>query len=259
MNKFGAATIGALIGGGIGYLVGDYIAVNYMSKDDDLYLEELDELVGDVTKDYEILSRNQKKLETNHKKIERVNKKVKDYTQHFISQDRPELAALAAKYNEGIVVNTPAREGEEIEGLRDQVDDEEDLWLENESTDIDPDELNAAYIGISEKDPAIISVSEYANDDEYKHITLNYYDDDVVTDEDDKPINRPETFLGDDALVSFGVLSQDEDVVYVRNHEKKAMYEVVRLNKSYAAPAQPRRQALSRRAEEKRNEETADN
>ncbi len=252
MNKFGAITIGALIGGGLGYLIGDYVAVNYMGDNTEYDLEELEELLPE---EFVVTKKNKIILKRNEEKVENNKKKIKDYTQHFISQDRPDLAALAAKYNgdkeetEAISQVIMASEGS-VSILDEEDDNIVDKLLADGYTDSEID------FTVDEKDPAIISVAEYANDDEYDHITLNYYDDDVVTDEDDKPINRPETFLGEDALVSFGILSQDEDVVYVRNHTKKAMYEVVRTNKSYAAPVNPRRQALSRRSEEKRNEES---
>ena len=84
-------------------------------------------------------------------------------------------------------------------------------------------------------DPGIISVQLYASEEEYIHRTLSYYTDDVLTDERDIPINTPENFLPDYALTSFGVMSDDQDIVYIRNKSRMAMYEIVRLDKAYAA------------------------
>jgi len=150
----------------------------------------------------------------------------KDYTKHFLAENRPDLAALAAKYNgeePGEVV-----EGEiVVEAFEEEELEDPNTWVEEVETEL--------------KDPRIISLSEFANAEDVNIVKLNYYDDDVLTDERDNPIERPERLLGDDALVSFGQLSDDEDVVYVRNSAKKAVYEVVRTNKNYSAPVDRRR------------------
>jgi hypothetical protein len=215
MNKNIALLIGATIGAGVGYLIADWYIEFQMPTEEDEEDFELNE--------FDVSDRGDKfqpKPRVKKEKHRKPNPSL-NYTEYFQSQNRPELAVLAAKYN-GQSDATPIGQVTNIEEIYD------------DSGKIDEVEF---IVNIdSDKDPVIISIAEYANDGEYDHQTLHYFDDDVVTDEDDLPINRPEKFLGDEALVSFGVLSEDEDIIYVRNNAKKAMYEILRLNKNYAAP-----------------------
>lgn len=230
MNNNLKVLLGAMIGAGVGYFVGQVIVEIIVIKQAESVLcdggmeelEELEELTDDdADENFNILERNQTKLKKNNEKLHTK----KNYTQYFKNQNRPDLAALAAKYN-----------GEEPEPLSGNEEKDKEMVLEEIA------EFTMIEDEAEKTDPSIISMSEFANaGDEYECLTLNYYDDDVVTDENDEPISKPEQILGEEALVSFGELSDDEDVVYVRNEKKKAMYEVVRTNKEYAAPKSRRR------------------
>jgi hypothetical protein len=222
MNTTVKVLIGAGIGAGIGYFIGTVIVEVIHLREEEYYGIKPDVILEDEVKDNrKVLTRNRRKLDT------------KDYTKHYSTEGQPELAALVAKYN--------GDRQEEVEEISDSSNEEEEF-------DIPEDEKK-------ETDPSIISVSEFANaGDEFDCLTLHFYDDDVVTDEHGNPIDRPEQILGSDALISFGMLSEDEDVVYVRNLAKKAMYEVVRLNKDYSAP-EPRR----RRVKEEKDDNGEDN
>jgi len=219
MNTFAKQIVGATIGGAIGWFVATVITdiIELQEQPDLPWVDGTENDPTDHPEEDIFL-----KKETQKTSMKTTNKlKQKSYTEYFISQDRPDLASLAAKYNNE-EVKEPVT-GEEVDGVDVDVVYEEE-W----------DEIVDAAV---ETDPSIISLAEFANADEgFETLTLNYYDDDVVTDERDNPINRPERILGEEALVSFGVLSEDEDVVYVRNLAKKALYEVVRTNKVYAAP-----------------------
>lgn len=236
MNNNTKILIGAGVGAGIGWFIGAVIAEMIAIKCDggELHMEELEELTDDEDQDFNILERNQTKLKNNQKQI-------KNYTQYFIENGRPDLAELAKKYN----VKEADPEDETIHGM------EPTSVIEDEFETID--EIPA----YSDRPVKIISLSEYANDDMgFEAVTLHYYDDDVLTDENDIPIDRPEQLIGEDALVSFGEFSDDEDVVYVRNTPKKALYEIVRLNKVYASsPSRTRRRDRIDRMGEKEREE----
>lgn len=84
-------------------------------------------------------------------------------------------------------------------------------------------------------EPYIISIDAYLNEyEEYSKNTLSYYEgDDVLCDDRNEIITDVEDYVGEEALVSFGEGSDDENVVYIRNHRKSSDYEIVRENGSY--------------------------
>lgn len=232
MNNNIKILIGAGIGAGIGWFVGAVIAEMIALKSFDYEnCEEYQDHYKDVPEEYTVLERNSTKVSK--------REKSKDYTKSFKS-----LQELASKY--GMNVVTPDPNDETIKGMT------PDYTIEDELFEIDD----------SPKDIEIISFAEYANDPEgFEAVTLHYYDDDVVTDEKDNPISRPEQLIGDEALVSFGELSDDEDVVYIRNTPKRALYEVVRLNRVYASsPSRAKaRDRIDKMGEEEENGEASSN
>lgn len=205
MNTTVKVAIGALIGGGIGYFVGAVIEAYIRLKDD--------QPIPQYHEDNEMPDFNLPNKEPDMKK---TNRRPRDYTKSFDPEMKESLENLVKKYNHGITAET------EVNSDNAGPIQDEDIALINET---DP-----------EKDIEIISVADFANSDlEYDQLTFNYYSDDILTDEDDDPIQDSEAWIGPDALVSFGQLSQDEDVVYVRNNTRKTEIEVVRLNKPYLA------------------------
>jgi len=241
MNTLTKQLIGAAIGGAIGYFIGgvvvEVIALQQLKKYENWDWDGVQELTEEGPEEQGPLTM--------------AKPKKRNYTKHFTGDDRPELAALVAKYN-----GDPIEEKVDHIVIDESTGGEEEYAVLSDGFEIyDEDEIVS--------DIMVISLAEYAeNVPGYECMTLNYYDDDVVTDEHDNPINRPEQILGEEALVSFGELSDDEEVVYVRNIPRKAMYEVVKTNKLYAAPPAPtRRELLAQRREarqakkEERNEE----
>lgn len=241
MNTNLKLLIGATIGAGLGYFVGSIIVEIIALKEHPE--DELDyyDLEYPNTQDGGPEIDEEKKL---FQRSEPMSKRrTRNYTQAF--QGNPGLELLVKKYNGELelpdlpIKNAPAREEEEIEGLHDP---------EEEDDDIQP--------------ISIISMAEFANAEGFECLTLKYYEDDVVTDEHDTPIDRPEEILGEDALVSFGELSGDEDTVYVRNLPKKAMYEVIRTGKNYSVQKvrRERREAVARmRAAQKEEDDGEEN
>lgn len=84
--------------------------------------------------------------------------------------------------------------------------------------------------------PHIISIEDYndtgRNNDK---VSYTYYDeDDTLADEKEKIVPDSDKILGNQALISFGLMSDDPDIVYVRNNKAGTDYEIVRVHKSYA-------------------------
>lgn len=67
---------------------------------------------------------------------------------------------------------------------------------------------------------------------DYDQISLNYWADKVLTDEDDNVIKAPETIIGSKALGSFG--TYEDDSVYVRNDELRVDYEILLDTRTFA-------------------------
>jgi hypothetical protein len=237
MNTTTKILIGATIGAGVGYFVGAVIAEIIRIKEDPFYNEDYhdsDEFPQDDG--IEVDENEGMKLMERPRSGGVMSKTVKkNYSEIF--KKNPDLEALVRKYNTS---DGPVDDPTLVEDVVEDMQKIEDEFAEPEDTDNQP--------------ISIISLAEYANNQEgFETLTLNYYDDDVVTDEHDEPISHPEQLLGDDALVSFGELSEDEDVVYVRNRPKKALYEVVRTNKNYGVQLQKSRRLAAKAAMKKRD------
>lgn len=66
----------------------------------------------------------------------------------------------------------------------------------------------------------------------YKCESLTYYKDRVLTLDDDTKIDAVETFVGPDALNTFG--EYEDDSVFVRNHKMKTDFEILLDSRRYS-------------------------
>ena len=216
MNNNLKMLIGATVGGAIGYFIANVvIEIIYLREQTDTReeLDTIDDGYGGVTED-EFAEKETFKRPT------KMSTNKRDYTKKFVADDRPEIQALIRKYETG---ETTEESLESDENVNKEIDREyEESMRDLES----PDEVDVPT------DPSIISMAEYAaNDENFETVTLHYFEDDVVTDENRNPIAKPEKLLGEEALFEFG----EDDTVYVRNRAKRCLYEVIRLNQDFAA------------------------
>lgn len=79
--------------------------------------------------------------------------------------------------------------------------------------------------------PYVISPDEFGEMDGYTKISLTYFDDGILSDENGVIIDEPEDIVGD-ALNHFG--EYEEDSVFVRSDPKRCDYEILRDLRSYA-------------------------
>lgn len=211
------ATGGAVVGYFVSAVVADYIEEKEIRDQAPVgVLEDDDEQPTDEDEDEDSSSG---KATVRKKKPKQKREKV-NYANYFLSVQRPDLAALAKKYNEGEDVEEPHQDGVVAQMIT--VDEAETFDQPKPSAD-----------GIT-----IISQDDFNNNpDEFEIVELSYYADEIVVGEDDNIIPGPEDIIGTDALVSFGMLSGDPDIVYVRNPKTRALYEVVRMSVKYAIDA----------------------
>lgn len=73
--------------------------------------------------------------------------------------------------------------------------------------------------------PYVISPEEFGDFDDYERISLIYYSDQVLADDDDKLVEDVEDVIGFEALNSFG--EYEDDSVFVRNDRLKCDYEIL--------------------------------
>lgn len=79
--------------------------------------------------------------------------------------------------------------------------------------------------------PYVISPDEFGEIEGYTQISLTYFDDGILSDENGVIIDEPEDIVGD-ALNHFG--EYEGDSVFVRSDPKRCDYEILRDLRSYA-------------------------
>lgn len=80
--------------------------------------------------------------------------------------------------------------------------------------------------------PYVISPDEFGEIDDYETVSLTYYEDGVLTDESDEPIEDIENTVGYDAFNHFG--EYEDDSVFVRNDELMTDYEILMDMRKYS-------------------------
>lgn len=79
--------------------------------------------------------------------------------------------------------------------------------------------------------PYIISPEDFAIDDEYTIVNLNYYIDGVLTDEDDHIVENVDDVVGLENLNHMG--EYEDDALHIRNENYKCEYEILLSRRLY--------------------------
>ena len=80
--------------------------------------------------------------------------------------------------------------------------------------------------------PYVISPEEYGELEDYEQIELTYYEDGVLTDDQNEPVEDVDDIVGLDSLNHFG--EYEDDSVHVRNDSRKCDYEILRDVRNFA-------------------------
>lgn len=114
--------------------------------------------------------------------------------------------------------------------------EEDDIDLTNDQTVTDEELVREIEMAAAHGHPYLISKEEYlCNDTEYDQITLTYFEnDDLLVDENDIPIEYIPDTIGIETTNRFGVMSGDNNIVYIRSDRKRIEYEIVRNKGNYA-------------------------
>ena len=79
--------------------------------------------------------------------------------------------------------------------------------------------------------PYVISPEEFGEFDDYERVSLTYYADDKLADENDELVDDVDEIVGEESLTQFGVY--EDDSVFVRNDAKKCDYEILLDQRNY--------------------------
>lgn len=77
----------------------------------------------------------------------------------------------------------------------------------------------------------VIEPEEYGEIDDYETISLTYYSDGVLTDDDNQPLEDIDDIIGEESLEHFG--EYEDDSVFVRNTKRKCDYEILMDYRAY--------------------------
>lgn len=176
-----------------------YLLKNYYKE---LYKNQAQEEIDSVKEAYGSLRRNSKKSEENEEP-ENANAKEESFKKYEkIINDRQYTKEYADYYKKN-------------------ADDQNDEKTQTEES------CESEGVG-----PYVISPDEYGACIDYDIITLTYYADNVLVDEDYSTIDEPNDVVGPDALTSFGDYDDDHSV-YVCNDDLEVYYEIVRDPRTY--------------------------
>lgn len=81
-------------------------------------------------------------------------------------------------------------------------------------------------------EPYIISPEEFGEDHDYEQVSLTYYNDRILANENDDQITDIEGLVGLEALETFG--EYEDDSVFVRNDRLKVEFEILLDNRNFS-------------------------
>ena len=99
-------------------------------------------------------------------------------------------------------------------------------------------DLSADDEGVSDKQTKtyVIPPEQFGDDENYDQISLTYYADGVLADENDEVIDDVEETVGIESLNHFG--EYEDDSVFVRNDTRKCDYEILLDQRTYSEVAE---------------------
>lgn len=102
-----------------------------------------------------------------------------------------------------------------------------------ESDEKEDEEENEEDYIVEITEPYVISPEEFGDSD-YATITLWYYTDGVVTNDNGKVIKNTDELIGREYVKHFGEYEEDPDAVYVRNEDQEIDYEVLKEYRAFS-------------------------
>jgi hypothetical protein len=101
----------------------------------------------------------------------------------------------------------------------------------SDMADEKPEEVKEAPMTVDK--PYVIAPEEFGDLDDYETISLTYYADQILADDNDVIVDDVEDVVGFDSLNSFG--EYEDDSVFVRNDRLKCDYEILLDQRKYSS------------------------
>jgi lipopolysaccharide export system protein LptC len=101
----------------------------------------------------------------------------------------------------------------------------------SDMADEKPEEVKEESMSIDK--PYVIAPEEFGDLDDYETISLTYYADQILADDNDEIVDDIEDVVGFDSLNSFG--EYEDDSVFVRNDRMKCDYEILLDQRKYSS------------------------
>jgi hypothetical protein len=101
----------------------------------------------------------------------------------------------------------------------------------SDMADEKPEEVKEESMSIDK--PYVIAPEEFGDLDDYETISLTYYADQILADDNDEIVDDVEDVVGFDSLNSFG--EYEDDSVFVRNDRLKCDYEILLDQRKYSS------------------------
>lgn len=129
----------------------------------------------------------------------------------------------------------PEEDQDALLAERQESEEEEDLEESTAADEQPADDISEAHRRETGRPPRIISRDKLGElEERYETETLMFYlYDEVLTTEDEEPIDDPERLLGD-SLTKFGFNENDEMVIYVQNFDLSTVYEVQKVRGAFS-------------------------
>ena len=124
---------------------------------------------------------------------------------------------------------------EEFDDTNADADDISEESAEEEKAEAQQIAIDEGYTTeetVSKDEPYVIPADEFGFFEDYEEITLTYYSDDILADDQDRIIEDKESIIGRDALSR--LTNTDDETVYVRNEKLKVDYEICYDYKRFA-------------------------
>lgn len=91
--------------------------------------------------------------------------------------------------------------------------------------------VDDSLVGINGCAPIVISPDEFGEDETYDKVSLYYYSDGIIADENDEEVENVDGLIGYSSLETFG--EYEDDSVHVKNDGNKTYYEILRCDKTF--------------------------